>query len=150
LIERGVHPAVVERLGDSWRQAPARRSARIGRWRWPVGWASIPTGVVAACLARAREGLLGELWNLLCPVCRIPSEVKETLRTLKTTGRCEACNLDFELAFRQTVEMIFRAHPENSRRELATILHWRPATPARSRPGARGPAERVELGPGSR
>src|SRR5207249_2975765 len=37
---------------------------------------------------------------------------KETLKALREHGHCEACNLDFELDFANSVEMIFRAHPQ--------------------------------------
>jgi class 3 adenylate cyclase len=86
------------------------------------------------------------LWDILCPVCRIPSEVKDTLRALRDHGRCEACNLDFELDFANSVEMIFRVHPEIRTTELATYCIGGPAhsphVAAQVRVGA---GERVEL-----
>src|SRR5207302_10107944 len=86
-----------------------------------------PEQVVAACLHGTREGLLVLLWDILCPVCRIPSEVKDTLRLLREHGRCEACNLDFDLDFANSVEMIFRAHPDVRTTELATYCIGGPA-----------------------
>src|SRR5262249_39040035 len=60
------------------------------------------------------------LWDILCPVCRIPSTIKDTLRDLSRHGHCEACNLDFELDFANSVEMIFRVHPEIRGSDLGT------------------------------
>jgi class 3 adenylate cyclase len=57
-------------------------------------------------------GLLVLLWDLLCPVCRIPSDVKQTLRELEDHGRCEACHQDYRLDFAASVELVFRAHPQ--------------------------------------
>src|SRR5204863_5152790 len=116
LLERldacGVDPGVVERLGDFLALAPAQEVARIRPLALARRLGLDPEQVVAACLHGAREGLFVLLWDILCPVCRIPSEVKDTLRLLREHGRCEACNLDFELDFANSVEMIFRAHPD--------------------------------------
>jgi class 3 adenylate cyclase len=77
-----------------------------------------PEPFVDACLHAAREGLLVLLWDVLCPLCRIPSQIKDTLRELREHGHCEACNLDFKLDFTSSVEMIFRVHPEIRNAEL--------------------------------
>src|SRR5262249_17686833 len=52
------------------------------------------------------------LWDIVCPLCRIPAGIVETLRALEDHGRCEACQADFVLDFANSVEMIFRVHPE--------------------------------------
>jgi serine/threonine protein kinase/class 3 adenylate cyclase len=112
LLERGIAPNVVDRLGEFLATAPEQELARIR----PIALArrlGLPEeSVIAACLHGASVGLLVLLWDLLCPVCRIPSEVKETLRALAEHGHCPACNLDFELDFANSVELIFRAHPQ--------------------------------------
>src|SRR5262249_35175459 len=76
--------------------------------------------VLAACLHGTREGLLVLLWDILCPVCRIPSTIRDTLRDLSRHGHCEACCLDFELDFANSVEIIFRVHPEIRGSDLGT------------------------------
>ena len=38
-------------------------------------------------------------WDLLCPLCRSPSDVKDTLKQLREHGRSEACGVDFALDF---------------------------------------------------
>lgn len=83
--------------------------------------------MVSACLYGAREGLLLLHWDLLCPLCRIPSEVKETLRALKGHGHCEACNIDYELDFANSVEMIFQAHPDVRDADVRTYCIGGPA-----------------------
>ncbi len=146
LTERGIDPGVVEQIGDFLAEAPAQEVARIRPLALARRLALDPEQVVAACLHGAREGLLVLLWDILCPVCRIPSEVKDTLRLLREHGRCEACNLDFELDFANSVEMIFRAHSEIRASELGTYCIGGPAHSPHVVAQVRvAPAERIEL-----
>ncbi|MEQ1828207.1 MAG: DUF5939 domain-containing protein, partial [Pirellula sp.] len=82
---------------------------------------------VQACLLAAREGVLVLLWDILCPTCRIPSDVQETLKSLADHGHCEACNADYELDFSQSIELIFRAHVEVRTSETRTYCIGGPA-----------------------
>jgi serine/threonine protein kinase/class 3 adenylate cyclase len=120
LSECGMEPTVVERLGEFLARAPAQEVARMRPLALARRWGLPAEPVVAACLHGVREGLLVLLWDLLCPICRIPSEIKETLRELREHGHCPACNIDYQLDFAQSVEMIFRAHPEVRESELGT------------------------------
>ncbi len=86
-----------------------------------------PEEVVEVCLLAAREGALILLWDILCPTCRIPSDVKETLKGLADHGHCEACNADYELDFAKSIELIFRAHPEIRVSETRTYCVGGPA-----------------------
>ncbi len=78
------------------------------------------TEFMETCLRAAREGVLILLWDILCPSCRIPSDVVETLSALTSHGHCEACNIEFELDFSRSIEMIFRVHPEIRQAETRT------------------------------
>ncbi|MBY0527561.1 MAG: protein kinase [Gemmataceae bacterium] len=120
LSRHGIDAAVLERLGDFMAQAPDQEVARMRPLALAKRLGLDPDQVTAAMLHGAREGLVLLLWDILCPVCRIPSEIKDTLRELREHGRCDACNLDFELDFANSVELIFRAHPEIRATELAT------------------------------
>jgi serine/threonine protein kinase/class 3 adenylate cyclase len=123
----GIEPAVLERLGEFLELAPPQEVARIRPLALARRLGLDPDQMATACLQGAREGLLLLLWDILCPVCRIPSDVKETLKALQSHGRCEACNLDFELDFANSVEMIFRAHPEVRESELGVYCIGGPA-----------------------
>jgi class 3 adenylate cyclase len=143
---QGINATVIERLGEFLAQAAPQDVARIRPLALArrLGLAAEP--VVAACLHGAREGLLILLWDILCPVCRVPSEVKESLRALEGRGRCEACNLDYELDFANSVELIFRAHPEIRQAELGVFCIGGPAHSPHVAAQARiGPGERIEL-----
>ena len=112
LALRGVDPAAVEWLGDLLARGSAQEVARLRPLALARRWGLEPEPVVSACLHAAREGLLVLLWDILCPACRIPCQVADTLRAIRDHGRCEACQLDFALDFANSVELIFRAHPE--------------------------------------
>src|SRR5262249_34696847 len=87
---RGVAAGVVEALGRFLAEAPAPELARIRPIALARRLGLDEDAVVTACLHAAGVGLLVLLWDLLCPVCRLPSEVKETLRAIAEHGRCEA------------------------------------------------------------
>lgn len=146
LIEHGVHPLVAERLGEFLGSAAPQDVARIRPIALARRLGLDADQVISACLHGARDGLFVLLWDLLCPICRIPSEVKETLKQLQEHGRCEACNADFELDFSRSVEMIFRIHPEVRDAELGVYCIGGPAHSPHVVAQLRlAPLERVEL-----
>ncbi|HEV3163010.1 MAG TPA: protein kinase [Isosphaeraceae bacterium] len=146
LSERGVSAEVAERLGEFLAAAPDQEVARIRPLALARRLEVDPDGLVAACLVGAREGLLILLWDLLCPVCRIPSEVRESLKQLRDHGHCEACQIDYTLDFASAVELVFRVHPEVRTAELGTYCVGGPAHSPHVAAQARvGPGERIEL-----
>jgi serine/threonine protein kinase/class 3 adenylate cyclase len=114
----GAVPAVVERFGEFLESAADQEVARIRPLAVAESLALDSSQFVNVCLQAAHEGLLVMLWDILCPICRIPSQIQDSLRTIKEHGRCEACNLDFDLDFANSVELIFRAHREVRATEL--------------------------------
>src|SRR5262245_44264579 len=145
-MARGVDPAVASKLGAYLATAPAQEVARIR----PIAVArrlGLPSdAVIDACLHGAREGLLSTLWDLLCPLCRIPSQITDTLKAIRDHGHCEACNLDYELDFGRSVELIFRAHPSIREAELGVFCVGGPAHSPHVVAQVRvAPGERVEL-----
>jgi class 3 adenylate cyclase len=139
-------PTVVDALGEFLSQAPPPELARIRPLALARNLRLNPDQTVAVCLHAARAGLLILLWDILCPVCRIPAQIKDTLRAVQDHGRCEACNLDFELDFANSVELIFRAHPDIRTTDLATYCIGGPAHRPHVVAQARvAPKERLEL-----
>jgi serine/threonine protein kinase/class 3 adenylate cyclase len=146
LTEQGIDPGVLERLGDFLAQAPAQEVSRIRPLALARRLALDPDQMVAACLHGVREGLFTLLWDILCPVCRIPTEIKDSLKQLREHGRCEACNLDFELDFANSVEMVFRAEEEVRATDLGTYCIGGPAHSPHVVAQVRlAPGERIEL-----
>ncbi len=144
LVRHGVEAATVEAFGTFLAQAPAQEVSRIR----PLALArrlKLPSDqVVAACLHGAVEGGLMLLWDLLCPICRVPSQVLDTLKALRDHGHCEACALDYDLDFANSVELIFRVHPELRETDVATYCLGGPAHMPHVAAQARvAPAERL-------
>jgi serine/threonine protein kinase/class 3 adenylate cyclase len=99
--------------------------------------------VIDVCLLAVKHGVLKLLWDILCPVCRVPSTVHETLKELQEHEHCEACNLDFEADFSESIELIFAVHPEIRATKTGTYCIGGPANfphivaQTRIRPGER-------------
>jgi len=127
LVERDVEPGVADRLGEFLSQAPDPEVARIRPLALAQRLGLDPDQLITACLHGAREGLLVLLWDLLCPVCRISSQIEDTLRAIRDHGHCPACNLDYPLDFASSVELVFRVHPEIRQVDLKTYCIGGPA-----------------------
>ncbi|MEQ8457825.1 MAG: protein kinase [Sandaracinaceae bacterium] len=111
VVERGGDPHVAEALASHVCTAPAQRLGRLRPRAWARAHGFEESLVVDTMLLAADEGLLEVLWDILCPSCRIPSGIEESLRALGEHGRCEVCDLDFELDMARSVELVFRVHP---------------------------------------
>ncbi len=146
LSERGIDATVVDRLGEHLVQGSVQEIARLRPIALAERFGLDPDSVVAACLHAARDGLLELHWDLLCPVCRISCQVTDTLRAIAEHAHCAACNLDFQLDFANSIELIFRVHPEIREADLGTYCIGGPAhsphVPAQVRVA---PRERIEL-----
>ena len=127
LIEHGIDASVVDRLGEFLAGAPPQEVARIRPLELAQRWGIEPDEFVRACLHAARDGLLELHWDLLCPVCRISCQVTDTLRAIAGHAHCEACHLDFQLDFANSIELIFRVHPEIRPADLGTYCVGGPA-----------------------
>jgi serine/threonine protein kinase/class 3 adenylate cyclase len=142
----GLDPSVVERFGEFLAHAPAQEVARIRPLALARRLEVDPIDMVTACLLGAKDGVLVLLWDLLCPICRIPSQVIDTLRALKDHGNCAACQIDFELDFANSVELIFRVHPEIRPTDVAVYCVGGPANSPHVAAQARiAPKETVEI-----
>ena len=51
----------------------------------------------------------------------------DTLRAIAEHAHCEACHLDFQLDFANSIELIFRVHPEIREADLGTYCIGGPA-----------------------
>lgn len=122
-----IDPRVLETLEQYLSYASDLDVSRIRPLAFAERFALSANEVVQTCLLAAREGALVLLWDILCPTCRIPSDVKETLKGLADHGHCEACHADYQLDFAQSVELIFRAHPEVRSAETRTYCVGGPA-----------------------
>ena len=146
LIEQGIGPAVADQLGEHLALGAAQEVARIRPLALADRWGLDPDQVVNACLHGAREGLLELHWDLLCPICRISCQVTDTLRAIAEHAHCEACQLNFKLDFANSIELIFRVHPEIRAADLGTYCIGGPAHSPHVLAQVRvAPNERIEL-----
>jgi serine/threonine protein kinase/class 3 adenylate cyclase len=146
LIERGIDPTVVERLGEHLARGAPQEVARIRPLALAERLQLDPDQIVAACLHSAHEGLLELHWDLLCPVCRISCQITDTLRAIGEHAHCAACHLDFTLDFANSIELIFRVHPEIREADLGTYCIGGPAHSPHVLAQLRvAPHERIEL-----
>jgi len=146
LTERRMNPAVIETLGQFLEHASDPEVARIRPLVFAERFQLPPKDVTDACLHAAKEGVLVLLWDILCPSCRIPADVQETLATLKDHGYCPSCDLRYEIDFANSVELIFRSHPEVRAAETRTYCIGGPAFSAHVAAQTRlQPGERFEM-----
>ena len=121
LRERNIDPLVIDTLGQFLEHASDLEVARIRPIALAERFKLNPNQVINACLEGTRLGIFGLLWDIMCPSCRIPADIQETLSAIKDHGFCEACNLNFGIDLADSVELIFRVHPEI--REVVTATY---------------------------
>ncbi|HYO63872.1 MAG TPA: DUF5939 domain-containing protein [Pyrinomonadaceae bacterium] len=117
LLEQGARPDLAERLaelvgrGDDMTLARLRPYALADHWREPR------REVLELFLRATRAGLLDFRWDLLCPLCRGPQHSSASLKDLRTSAHCDACDVDTKANFDRSVELTFR--PNASVREVS-------------------------------
>ncbi len=121
LARHAVDPHIVELLGAYLATGPAQELGRIRPIALARRLGLDANAVCEACLHATRAGLLILSWDLLCPLCRIPSQLEDTLKAVRDHAHCPACAVDYEVDFSRSVEMIFRVHP--SIREAETGVY---------------------------
>ncbi len=112
LQERKIDPLVIDTLRQFLEHASDLEVARIRPIALAERFKLNSNQVINACLEGTRLGLFSLLWDIMCPSCRIPADIQETLSAIKDHGFCEACNLNFGIDLAESVELIFRVHPE--------------------------------------
>ncbi len=146
MSQRGLDPIAVEQFGEFLAHAPSQEVARIRPLALARRLTVDPNAIVTMCLLGAKDGVLSLHWDLLCPICRIPSQVLDTLRAMREHGNCQACQSDYELDFANSVELIFRADASIRHTDLAVYCVGGPAhSPHVAAQTRVGPGERVEF-----
>jgi serine/threonine protein kinase/class 3 adenylate cyclase len=112
LIAHGIDAEFAAKFGEFLRATPAQELARIRPLVLARRLGTDPERTIEACLHAANCGLLAVHWDILCPTCRVSADVKDTLNAIESHARCEVCDLDFDVDFGNSLELIFRAHAE--------------------------------------
>jgi serine/threonine protein kinase len=153
LIAAGVAPRAVESLTAYLTSASDQDVARIRPLELAARFAVPEDAMIEACLRAAKLGLVGMVWDVICPSCRIPSSVLESLAKIEEHAHCKACNLGFSVDFSRAIELAFRASTEIRDVETQTFCMGGPAhfphvaAQVRLAPGERF-ALPLALGPG--
>ncbi len=126
-IGQGAEPATMAAIGEWIRSAPTQEVARIRPLALARRLGLKESAVVDACYHAGAVGLLKPLWDLLCPSCRVPSSIEETLKALRDHGACEVCKLRYTLDLATSIELVFRVHPSLRDADPATYCISSPA-----------------------
>ncbi len=105
---RGFRPAEVARLdiylrAESDPKVSEFRARELGHGK-EQPWINL-------CLAAVQEGLLGMEWRILCPYCRSNVQKLSSLSEVRANAHCSSCNISYESAFDENVEVVFSVHP---------------------------------------
>jgi class 3 adenylate cyclase len=123
-LQDGHAALAIERIGLWLSTADDEAVARIRPYAhaatWGVDWGAKEVGLssieskrraLVLCLQATKVGLLTMRWEPICPYCRGPKEVAESLAGLRSSVHCDACGIDFKTDLNRSVEVTFRAHP---------------------------------------
>jgi len=83
--------------------------------------------MIEACLHAAKLGMLAMVWDVICPSCKIPSTIVESLAKIEEHARCKTCQLGYDVDFSRAVELVFRVAPELRAVEMRTFCVGGPA-----------------------
>jgi class 3 adenylate cyclase len=142
----GASPEAAEALAQHLETASSQEVARIRPFAL-ARRSEIDDAVMAdACLRAVGVGLLQLRWDVICPLCRLASARRDTLKELKEHEDCQACDTTYQPDFAQAVELVFRVHPDIRTAEVGQYCAGGPAhSPHVVAQTRLTPGERVEL-----
>lgn len=133
-------------LGLYLANAPDQEVARIKPLALARRFAIDENAMIETCLRGVGEGLLQLQWDVICPLCRIPSGHRDTLKEILEHESCQTCDAAFQTDFASAVELVFRVHPEIREIEKGTYCAGGPAHSPHVVAQIRlAPSERIEL-----
>jgi serine/threonine protein kinase/class 3 adenylate cyclase len=127
LKEAGFDESAVEALGTYLLHASDQSVARMRPVELANKFGVNEDAMIEVCLHAAKAGVLAMVWDVICPSCRIPSSVVDSLRKIDEHGSCKACNLGFEVDFSRAIELAFRPAPQIREVETRTYCIGGPA-----------------------
>ena len=127
LVAAGVDQRAVEALATYLLHASDQDVARLRPLELAAKFHVPEEAMIDACLHASKLGLLEMVWDVICPSCRIPSSVVDSLQKIEEHGQCKACNLGFEVDFSRAIELAFRAASDVREVETRTFCVGGPA-----------------------
>ncbi len=126
LERRGVGGALVKRLAALLLEAPGKRLERLRPYELADLWSAPREDVLDLFLHAANAGLLDLAWDVICPRCLGPHESALGLGTIAREATCGPCATRYERDLAESVELIFRPHPEVRHVELESYCAGAP------------------------
>jgi class 3 adenylate cyclase len=108
LLEDGADARLVARLVRTVEEGDELQLARMRPYALADAWGENRREVLELSLRATRAGLLDLRWELLCPLCRGAADSAETLRDVRADQHCDTCQIDFDVDFDRSVEVVFR------------------------------------------
>jgi eukaryotic-like serine/threonine-protein kinase len=127
LVTGGIDPRAAEALASHLSSASDQDVARIRPLELAAKHSVPEDAMIDAALHAAKLGGLSMVWDVICPSCRIPSSVVETLQKLEEHARCKTCNIGFDVDFSRAIELAFRAAADIRTVETRTYCMGGPA-----------------------
>ncbi|HSD85966.1 MAG TPA: protein kinase, partial [Kofleriaceae bacterium] len=127
LRKAGVEDAAIEALASYLSHASDQDVARIRPIELARKFGVPEDAMIEASLHATKAGALAMVWDVICPSCKIPSSVVESLRKIEEHGSCKSCNIGFEVDFSRAIELAFRVSPEIRDVETRTYCIGGPA-----------------------
>ncbi|MDB4958860.1 MAG: serine/threonine protein kinase [Myxococcales bacterium] len=127
LTAAGIDAGAIESLATYLLRASDQDLARIRPIELAAKFRIAEDAMIDACLHAAKIGLLAMVWDVICPSCRIPSTVVDSLQKIEEHGSCKACNVGFQIDFSRAIELAFRASPDVREVETRTFCVGGPA-----------------------
>ncbi|HEY5949208.1 MAG TPA: protein kinase, partial [Kofleriaceae bacterium] len=93
LVETGVDAPAAEALGAYLLHASDQDVARMRPIELAHKFGVPEDAMIEACLHATKHGALSMVWDVICPSCRIPTNVVESLEKIDQHSSCKACNL---------------------------------------------------------
>jgi class 3 adenylate cyclase len=121
------NPAAITALVAYLETAPDQEVARVRPFALARRSGIDDTTMADVCLRAVGAGLLQLGWDVICPSCRLASARRDTLKELREHENCQACDVAYQPDFAQSVELIFRVHPDIRRADVGQYCAGGPA-----------------------
>jgi class 3 adenylate cyclase len=111
MLDQGADPGLLSLLVELIENADDLALFRLRPYALADYWEKPRRAVLELCLWATRAGLLNFQWDVLCPLCRGSKQSGESLGQIQSRVHCDSCNIDFDVNFDRSVELVFRPNP---------------------------------------
>ncbi len=116
LQARGIDPGLALRLVALIQLGDEMSLTRMRPYALADAWKTARRPMLEMFLHATRIGLLDSRWELLCPLCRGAKASATTLGEINPQVHCDVCQIDYQVNFEQSVELVFK--PNSSVRPI--------------------------------